>query len=435
MRGPDGELERSGINVDSVLELVTHSGFKYPLRCTRDSRMNWLEWVRLCKADLCVALFLSQLHNLEYYSMTTTENSRYWVSVLSLFRRVLCNETPCMSMARFEKLKSVDIDNNMQSTPTNRLVGRDKYSEFSTKYALYLPSLTSLRGTLSKPFGHSRQRFCWPVETAPAVPLASMLTNLSLRGTNITFSHLEAFLRVTPSLTRFDYEIVRYVDDLNVERFYCKSLIKALKLVAGSLQSLRLSTRFEMGRTEGRDFKALYGRKDLDIRGNTSFRGFSRLDKLEIPIILLLGSSSHECSKIIDQLPQSLQRLSLNDNLTLYRAFEWRSPAILKVLEKSLQSFSTHTDRQHLHFLELIIRDSSENPFRGKSHFYVKPEMKDLPYAWDDWDLQTQKMFHKICANAGLRSQFRRRPLDVFGFQTVFDDDWVSRTNPRGWLL
>ena len=141
-------------------------------------------------------------------------------------------------------------------------------------------------------------------------------------------------------------------------------MTSALNNVAQSLKTLSIGLQF-------------YGLADTFyedprfmqfIGGAIDFVNFEQLEKLEVPLMLLLGTSTITANDFVQRLLLSLRSVSVNDDTALFEAFAWRRTNVLKYFRESLPLKPTIDSK--LQSLQLVLRESGNNwDFASKRDF------------------------------------------------------------------
>ncbi|KAL8741323.1 MAG: hypothetical protein Q9190_006061, partial [Brigantiaea leucoxantha] len=169
----------------------------------------------------------------------------------------------------------------------------------------------------------------WPRGETPI----SSITSLTLRHTGLMGEDLGQLLRATPSLQSLEYHFHYDVDfrrrpgRSHQDLFDCEQLDKSLTHVYNTLTKLILSIRFSSVQSDV-DFGGFRGMKGRC----TSLRHLTKLETLEIPILMLFGWEPDPHIMMGDLLPSALQTLSLTDDLYELEDSDWPDERLLDLI-------------------------------------------------------------------------------------------------------
>lgn len=158
----------------------------------------------------------------------------------------------------------------------------------------YLPALTTLSLTGMGGGKNKLKGFKWPSGKAPR----SRLAHLDITGAEFDMTLLEELLAACPHLVSIDCNLE---DTNNPELIFYQRIVKALTRVKSTVTriAIRLCTNHD------------YPRREVDIERIGSFRQFSRLERLEIPLVAYMGSNPREADALERVLPPMLKYLRL----------------------------------------------------------------------------------------------------------------------------
>ncbi len=285
---------------------------------------KWIEGIRQGNVDVYLALLLSQLSGLQALMLDRgfQYNSPFMGMML---QRMLFSADAANRLSKGDQLQSVGF-----TKPFGRYFAFDENTidPDQNLVLFYLASIGSISVSMPEP---GPQGLTWP--GGRARPCASTLTQLHLKRSQLQPDNLGEILRATPNLKEFSYEL--YCDaDPEPERasayVKCDQLGRALELVRSSLEKLSIAVGFyassamdvdEAGGSWERG--AAWGIKSS--LGDT-LRGFTKLQELSIPVVVLLGwsATSSKTTSLADVLPpHPLRKLCITADLGGWLMYEW----------------------------------------------------------------------------------------------------------------
>jgi len=265
---------------------------------------SWIVALNRGSPDVFVAVLLLCLLNLELLQLS------HGFQLPSNFIGVLLRNSLLIPALRpnLSRLSSADIGMNRDVTLTP---GRSPFyhaGDLDQQLSFfYLPSIRSL--SLIMPDLYDRRHFSWPVEP----PCALGLESLELPFSSLPADKLAYVLDACPKLKILKYD---FRGDMPVQKRWgegtmnLKTLAKTLRRINTTLENFHLHVTIME-----RDQDPETG--ELTINHCISFRSFSRLRLLHVPIVALIGPFAHGSKPIAtigQALPKSLEHLCLNDD-------------------------------------------------------------------------------------------------------------------------
>lgn len=266
---------------------------------------KWVEELRSGGMDAFVAVFLSQLCNVQTLAISGNF-SRHVYFVGEVFRSALCGSR-AHSLPSFEYLREVSV--RKLKDPDGNGNGHTRNTERMFPLS-YLPAVQDMTLAFDNPLSKSRNDFApwqWP---GPQRPVPSRLKSLNL--TLVREPYLGQFLSVTTEIEILTWEwyyeeygldnIIKPVVDLD-------HVINALFYLRASLKCLTIS--------------ALTGRRGfaieeplIEVIGSLqALSEFTALRKLQIPLPFLAASlSPHRAIPLASSLPKNLDYLIIRTN-------------------------------------------------------------------------------------------------------------------------
>ena len=361
-------------NLSSLVELINFQGYKPRTIWTREghpdltptemtfvqrlvNRMklplasDWQQKLEEGNLDAFLALLLSKLANLISFEMGfgLQIHSRFIGLMLkhmlvsrvthSCFKRLqrvaFCTEKIALRRQRL----SIPNDAALQLCPADF----DQITPF-----LYLPCITFMTMWIQNP-----ARLEWPGQT----PQSLTLKKLTLHHSEVNEDTLERLLLTMPALEELDYSyhgcseprldegISTYLD--------CGKLSRALDCVKSTIRYIQVSVDFY-----GADVEMGYSWGTLGELG--SMRGYQMLERLTVPMVVLLSWWSSSAVELAEVLPPSMRELCLTDDLIFFEEWDWIQQDYLDRFYDYL-----HDWRRHSPNLErILLRLSSQNSYR-----------------------------------------------------------------------
>ena len=307
-------------------------------------------------ADLYQAMIVSQLPNLH-----TLKIGRHEIPGLELLSKAiqhtLCLDQWSPGRTRFHHLQYIDLCYGMNRRDLAQLAFEsDFYSSDLILPFFYMPEVKRLRAMMpsfGQPFD-PEPHLLWPCRP----PCAHTLTSLTLHRSGIEPCNLAEVLQITPNLCHLTYDHIVQLERRLSGALYGVSLNNyclgaALEGVARTLESLVICIQFyEMCGPR-------YGMEDFQssISGYTSFAGLVKLQRLEVPLMTLLGPHPGPYTFPIERLPPNIRHLSLTDDLAMHHYFPWRSSSVLELFPHDT-SFNKRLANGNLAVIEVILRES-----------------------------------------------------------------------------
>ncbi|KAH6990174.1 hypothetical protein EDB80DRAFT_729633 [Ilyonectria destructans] len=252
----------------------------------------WIRGLLSNKLDAYLAVLVSRLSNL-----TSLRVDTIWARetrILGMVFRSALFQSSNHGFSTFRHLQELSFFCEW-GTARRRDPGEENTADVLPFF--YLPGIRRFTATIDNPI-----TFTWPIKT----PDASSLTFLSLN--HIREVHLVQLLSVTKNLKTLEWQ---WYYDPNAMGETSKPIVDleqigfALFHVRATLTSLCISTR-----------KGEWGAAPLQINGSLrTLVGCSKLQRLEIPLTLLLGFSPPSYNRLEDILPNSLEYLTITDGL------------------------------------------------------------------------------------------------------------------------
>ncbi|GIJ88041.1 hypothetical protein Asppvi_006957 [Aspergillus pseudoviridinutans] len=293
---------------------------------------QWIQELRAGTMDAFITLLLSQLPSLRrlYLGKNFARESRLMGMML---RSALCEEFPNSHLPSFTHLQDVsavypDLGLNIR-----------KYTDVrNTADALplfYLPSVERIKALIDNP-----ATFIWP---GKYLPNPSRLASLDL--TMLREGHLGQVLSVTQGLRKLQWDWY-YRPDL--EDHFVTDIID-LDQIAADLSHVQ-ETLTDLTITAGSDVsQADPELPEVTFRGSfKTFSGLHMLKNLEVPIAFLLGfsPSTPNVVGLEEALPESIEWLTITDDLCLQREWEWfEIEYLLRAVRSWLQDWKRFTPR------------------------------------------------------------------------------------------
>lgn len=232
----------------------------------------------------------------------------------------------------------------------------------------------------------------------------SSLKNLALRWSRVANEHLEPLLAATPQLQSFLYQVT--FNEINGSRelrpdiptMDCYRLNSALSHVSATLERLVIDVKFKPHTElfifeEAGIYEGMTGHLHV-------LRGFSKLQFVSVPYMLLLGwSPDHVITgKLGDVLPSSLKELLLTDDMCRTTNFGdsngWYDQLLYPVLEEFLLS-TADADSRH--------RDLS-----------VTLHIRDLDFDnADEWNAPMRARLESCSRGSSITCSVRKDPADM----------------------
>ncbi|OIW23015.1 hypothetical protein CONLIGDRAFT_637938 [Coniochaeta ligniaria NRRL 30616] len=304
---------------------------------------KWVEELRSGAMDAFVAVFLSQLCNVQTLAISGNF-SRHVYFVGEVFRSALCGSRahglPSFEYLRqvsIRKLKDPDENGNGQTRNTESLIP-----------LFYLPGVEDMTLAFDNPLSKSRNDFApleWP---GPERPVPSRLKTLNL--TLVREPYLGQLLSVTTEIESLTWEwyyeedsqdnVIKPVVDLD-------HVINALSHMRASLKCLTIS--------------ALTGRKGfaieeppIEVTGSLqALSEFTALRRLQIPLPFLAASlSPHRARPLASSLPRNLENLIIKTDFpdqsdigALWDTgeYEWTGLTLVRALRLWLRDLKNST--------------------------------------------------------------------------------------------
>lgn len=269
---------------------------------------SWLRLVAKGHTELYQALLILQLPNLSH--LTIGYDSHMSFTYLSyLMKHVLCFNGLPRSNSTLTHLQQVDLCTEPLIRNMDAFMAGYQHSLREVLPFFYLPSLRVLRVVVPR----ASRPVVWP--TVP--PCSQTLVTLQLLRTELEPHMLKSLLSVTPMLTNLDFDLVvkTRFQIQGAPYLHCNLLTSALSPVAKSLVSLTISIQI-YGENE-----TWYEDPDsmMAIEGVLNFAQLERLQRFEVPLILLLGAAVLVTTTFADRLPASLRNLAFNDDVSPLR--------------------------------------------------------------------------------------------------------------------
>lgn len=261
---------------------------------------NWVEGLRSGAMDALVAVFLSQLCNLQTLAISGNF-SRHVYFVGEVFRSALCVARG-RGLPHFEYLREVSI--RKLKDPDEKGNGQTRNTE-SLLPLFYLPVVEDMTLAIDNPLSKSRNDFApleWP---GPERPVPSRLKSLNL--TLLREPYLGQLLSVTTEIESLTWEWY-------YEWYYLDSIIKPvvdLDRVINALYYLRVSLKcLKISALTGRQRSDIEEPR-IDVTGSLqALSEFTALRKLQIPLSFLAASlSPHRARSLASSLPRNLDYL------------------------------------------------------------------------------------------------------------------------------
>ncbi|KAF2812614.1 uncharacterized protein BDZ99DRAFT_569263 [Mytilinidion resinicola] len=286
-------------------EVVLKADLPQPLR--------WRTELSKGAVDAYVALLLHHLHNLEYLNLGTGFLRSSLFVEITMNDDIMWETSPSSFVGPFGNIKH--IVHNANQLRSKYMPTMDDY--YSIVPFFYLPCVETLEITLPD------------YDDIPGVatkPPASKLRSLIVRQALVRPLTLERILHLAPKLTSLTCELSylaegplsRYNVPVNIK---CSEVWKVLLRLEPSLECLTLFVTPYMPDDEiqiqwlpptQRHQKLHWAAFDAHFG---SLRGFTRLKKLDVPLIMLLGSHAlryQETTILAECLPTNLEDLSLS---------------------------------------------------------------------------------------------------------------------------
>lgn len=201
------------------------------------------------------------------------------------------------TLPKFNRLQEIYFS---QQLDTGEKGGRRSNTLFVLSF-FYAPNIKHISSVIDEPLS-----FIWP--STP--PTASTLT--SLHTSVLRENSLGEILQHCPNLKSLSYHFFADPDCMSPPAFLnCFELGKSLSHVQHTLTSLTLSGKFD---TSGEILEE--NETDPGMHGTiTSLPSFPSLERLEVPLIFLVGWDPERSKKSIgDLLPRSVKWLTLTDD-------------------------------------------------------------------------------------------------------------------------
>lgn len=331
------------------------------------SGSNWVEELRSGVMDAFVAVFLSQLCNLQTLAISGNF-SRHVYFVGEVFRSALCRFRG-RGLPYFEYLREVSI--RKLKDPDGNGNGLTRNTE-SLLPLFYLPAVEDMTLAFDNPLSKSRNDFApleWP---GPERPVPSRLKSLNL--TLVREPYLGQLLSVTTELESLTWEwyyeeywldnIIKPVVDLD-------HIINALSHLRDSLKCLTISALTTRGRSDIEE-------PLIDVTGSLqALSEFSALRKLQIPLPFLAASlSPHRARPLASSLPRNLDYLIIrtdfpdqSDNGAPWYSgeYEWTGLTLVRAIRVWQRDLKKSTP--YLRSFHLIVS--------GPGYIEWAPEMAD----------------------------------------------------------
>ena len=233
-----------------------------------------------------------------------------------MLQSALSSRPNLASPPRFQELKQVSY---FADFDLSRREQRPKFCNFQSLF--YLPFIKTIRGVSWK----SLNPFVWPSDP----PLASTLTNLYLRQSNVEEETLVQLLLVTPNLKIFEYDFLCETHDrqFHCTHLNCTKLGHALQEMKTSLETPIISVNFLVGSTSDAggsffSYRCIFGNLG-------SLADFSKLKTLTISLVVLLGYIPHPGARLVGNLPSGLHYFCCTNQMVCWDAQEWTDEAVL----------------------------------------------------------------------------------------------------------
>ena len=324
-------------------------------------------------AELYPALFVFQLSSLHTLKIGHHETTGF-EALSKAVQYVLCLNQSNHGLKRFQNLQYIDLCYDMDRRDLARYVFDAHFQHGSSSILpfFYMPQAKGLRVVIPE----AGPELMWPCDP----PCALTLTSLTLHRSGIEPHNLTELLRATPSLCHLTYDhCIQLERPLNgIVYLDNDRLCTALENVATTLESLVICVQFyQMCETnyEMDNFQSTVG-------GFTSFVGLVKLQRLEVPLIVLLGAHPEPITFPIQRLPLNLRHLSLTDDLAMHSYFPWRSSSVLELFPHNTSS-NGRLAKGNLAVLEMILRESDE-----------------------DWSTKSKSQLCNMCNRAGIVCKF-----------------------------
>lgn len=295
--------------------------------------------------DVVLAVLLSQLPNLTslYLGSNFTKETTL---VGAMFQHALCSES-LSTFSKFKKLKEVHFNPRIDA---ERRWGRGENDQKPNNTLcpltfFYAPSIQHITATIEEPVN-----FEWPSANPP---IPAKLESLEI--TVLRERSLGKILSQCNNLHTLTYNF--YADKACKKKYLMPASISSADLthallpVRPMLRSLALTCFITDHDYDGMEMEPEGIQSPI-----TGFTEFSKLERLEVPFVFLLGNHPADNIQLGSVLPRSLKSLKLSDAGTQGWHDEWDGwgAEVLEVIETWLREWREGTPLLERMILEMI---------------------------------------------------------------------------------
>ncbi|KAH0545403.1 hypothetical protein FGG08_000544 [Glutinoglossum americanum] len=267
--------------------------------------------------DVLIAVLLSRLHNLEALELGYGF-VRLFDFVGRMLKHAISAPETAGNFSRFLKLREVRYSVNSDYACLRKAASHTPQPNFDQMTSLF--SIPSLR-TIDMVMPDSRGLAQFPSNSS-----LPNLTVLRLRHSKLSVMTVQKMLKATPRLEILQYDYVFDFEEWREPHHHgWKNLSDALAFVSSSLKELTVSVDYiNVEPYPPDDYNPEWILGTWRRRGDMgSLRGLASLEKLEIPLPILLGWDPSKGRTLREVLPTGIRELCLRDDLIDNNDYRW----------------------------------------------------------------------------------------------------------------